>query len=90
MPEQHIGPYQRDIVDQLGCSAADAAMIENIMRNEVFHSTLDWQSESELQRGTRKAWAILEADREVFESYRRDVQRVFEEMCHENSNSHKA
>lgn len=76
----HIGPYQRDIMDQLGCSAQDAAMVEDIMRNEVFHSTLDWQSKTELQRGARKAWAILEADREMFESHHREVRQVFEEM----------
>jgi len=94
MPGPFIGPYQRDIMDQLGCSDADAAMVENIMRNEVFHSTLDWQSAEQLQRGAREAWAILEANREVFESYRRDVQRVFAEMkgqeskdCQKNSSA---
>lgn len=80
MPEQHIGPYQRDIMDQLGCSAEDAAMVEDIMRNHVFHSTLDWQTEQEFQKGARQAWAILEADRAMFEEYYRGVRRAFEEM----------
>jgi hypothetical protein len=75
----HVGPYQRDIIKQLGCSAEDAAMVEDIMRTQVFHSTLDWLSAAELQRGARKAWAILEADRELFEGCYRDVQRIFAE-----------
>jgi len=80
MPEPFIGPYQRDIMDQLGCSDADAAMVENIMRNEVFHSTLDWQSAEQLQRGACEAWAILEANREMFDAYYRDARATFEEM----------
>ena len=80
MPARFIGPYQRDIMQQLGCSANDAAMVEDIMRNEVFHSTLDWQSGADLQRGAREAWAILESDREMFENHYRDVQKAFEEM----------
>ena len=80
MSAQHIGPYKRDIMDHLGCSAEDAAMVEDIMRNEVFHSTLDWQSAAQLQRGAREAWAILEADRAMFEEYYRGVRKVFAEM----------
>ena len=55
-------------------------MVEDIMRNEVFHSTLDWQSAAQLQRGAREAWAILEADRAMFEEYYRGVRKVFAEM----------
>ncbi len=80
MPEQHIGPYQRAIMEQLGCSAEDASMVEDIMRNHVFHSTLDWQSEAQFQGGAREAWAILEGDRAMFEEYYRGVRRAFEEM----------
>jgi len=72
-------------MEQLGCRSADAAMVENIMRNEVFHSTLDWQSAAQLQRGAHEAWAILEADREVFENYYRDAQQVFGEMKSQGS-----
>ena len=61
MPEPHIGPYQRDIMDQLGCSAGDAPMVEDIMRNHVFHSTLDWQTEKEFQKGAREGWATASA-----------------------------
>lgn len=78
MPEQHIGPYQRDIMDQLGCSAEDASMVEDIMRNHVFHSTLDWQTKAQFRRGTREAWELLESDREMFEDYYRKARQAFE------------
>ena len=85
MPEQHIGPYQRDIMDQLGCSAADASMVEDIMRNHVFHSTLDWLSDAQFRRGAREAWELLESDRELFEDYYRKARQTFEEMRKEQT-----
>jgi hypothetical protein len=33
--------YQRLIVEHLGCGPEEAAKIEDVMRHEVFHSTLD-------------------------------------------------
>jgi hypothetical protein len=32
--------------------------IEQIMRDTIFHSTLDWQTRSELMRGARQARAV--------------------------------
>jgi len=80
MSEEHIGPYQRDIMDQIGCSAADAVMVEDIMERHVFHSTLDWPSDAEFRRGAQEAWQVLEEDREVFEGYFRQARQTFLEM----------
>ena len=80
MSEQHIGPYQRDIMDQLGCSAEDASMVEDIMRNHIFHSTLDWQSDAQFRRGAEEAWALLEDEREMFEEHYRKARQAFLEM----------
>ena len=80
MPEQHIGPYQRDIMDQLGCSAEDAAMVEDIMRQHIFHSTLDWLSEAQFRRGASEAWELLESERELFEDYYRKARQACAEM----------
>ena len=85
MPEQQIGPYQRDIMDQLGCSAEDASMVEEIMRNHVFHSTLDWQSAAQFRRGAREAWELLESEREMFEDYYRKARQAFERMRKEQA-----
>jgi hypothetical protein len=42
-------------------------MLEHIMRSDVFHSTLDWQSHEQLVAGARDALVILTANRELFE-----------------------
>jgi hypothetical protein len=34
--------------------------IEDVLRNTVFHSTLDWQTKAQLQRGIRQAIKIIE------------------------------
>ena len=59
--------YARDIVGFLGCTQADAAMIEYIMREEIFHSTLDWQTKAQFNRAASQAMKLLAADRATYE-----------------------
>lgn len=42
-------------------------MIEHIMRSNVFHSTLDWQSREQLIDGARAAHSLLVSNRKIFE-----------------------
>jgi hypothetical protein len=49
----NVGSYQKIIMRQLGCTWQDATTVEDIMRRFLFHSTLDWQSREELDRGAR-------------------------------------
>lgn len=76
----HIGPYQRDIMDQLHCTAEEAEIVEILMRDEIFHSTLDWQTEKEFQSGARKAWKLFLSDRDFFVSHHRKMKALFHEM----------
>lgn len=46
----------RLIQDVTSAPAKDLARIENIMRDEVFHSTLDWQSREQLAVDARQAF----------------------------------
>jgi hypothetical protein len=32
------------ILEDTGCTTDDAGLIEYIMREDIFHSTLDWQT----------------------------------------------
>ena len=57
----------RQIQSATGAAPADWALIENIMRDEIFHSTLDWQSEAQLAGAARQAAAHLNAHRELYE-----------------------
>lgn len=45
----------------------DLPFIEHIMRSDVFHSTLDWQSREHLAADAKEAHALLVANRELFE-----------------------
>lgn len=82
-----IGPYQKDIITQLGCSPQDAAIVEGIMRNHIFHSTLDWQSRQELDYGAQEAWVILEENREMFEEDFTAKQKRFERLKAQERNA---
>jgi hypothetical protein len=68
------------ILEDTGCTADDAGLIEHIMREDVFHSTLDWQTRAELRRAARRAAKMLDHDRELYERERAETGAVFEEM----------
>ncbi len=57
----------RLIQDATGAPAKDLAQIESVMREEIFHSTLDWQNREQLADAARQAFARLNEDRELYE-----------------------
>lgn len=75
-----MSAYEDAIIEDTRCKRADAAMIEDIMRNEVFHSTLDWQTPAQFRQGARRAAKILEQNRELFENFRAQTRAAFEQM----------
>jgi len=56
--------YEQIIFEATGVVEKDAAYIEDIMRNDIFHSTLDWQTRAQLGRAAKKAVKLLRAYRE--------------------------
>jgi hypothetical protein len=58
--------YMRQISRITGRSdPTELATIEDSMRDDVFHSTLDWLSAAEFERGAREAVALLIASGEI-------------------------
>ncbi len=55
MQTQKASPYASLVAAATGAPDNRLALLENLMRDEVFHSTLDWQSAEELAEGARKA-----------------------------------
>ncbi|HAH32219.1 MAG TPA: hypothetical protein DCL44_07900 [Elusimicrobia bacterium] len=55
--------YQDLIIKATGSNKRDAEYIEDIMRNDIFHSTLDWQSRVQLVRAAKAAVNLLAAYR---------------------------
>jgi len=64
-----LGFYQKTIVMDTGCALEDAFKVERIMRDFVLHSTLDWLSRPQFRREARKAYKMLQDEREEFEEY---------------------
>jgi hypothetical protein len=75
-----MSSYQETIIKDTDCQPADAPMIEHIMREDIFHGTLDWQTGTELRRAAHEAAKILAADRSLYEEYFAKTRAVFEEM----------
>jgi hypothetical protein len=58
MQRQKSSPYASLISAATGAPECRLALLENLMRDEVFHNTLDWQSAEELAAGARQAYDI--------------------------------
>jgi hypothetical protein len=54
--------YQAMILAVTGAPPKLLPTLERIMRRDVFHSTLDWQSSVEFARGARQARALYRQD----------------------------
>ena len=52
--------YQQQIINATKCDPMDAAEIEDIMRDIIFHSTLDWQTKAQFNKGAREAKELLD------------------------------
>jgi hypothetical protein len=70
----------QEIMDMVGCSETDAGMIEHIVREEIFHSTLDWQTAAQFCRAVRKATTMLEEDRETYEEFFRVSREAYQRL----------
>ncbi|MCX5784617.1 MAG: hypothetical protein NTX59_02915 [Elusimicrobia bacterium] len=57
--------YKQIIIEATAASGKDAEYIEDIMRNDIFHSTLDWQSRTQLVRAAKAAAKLLNEYRAV-------------------------
>jgi hypothetical protein len=53
-------PYSQQIIKTTNCDPADAPRIEEIMRDYIFHSTLDWQTARQFNNGAKKAKEFMD------------------------------
>lgn len=66
-----LSGYASIIAEATGAPDQILAILEEIMRTEIYHSTLDWQSATELSRGARKAYARYQSRREYYDAQAR-------------------
>ena len=58
--EIQLRGYQKQIFEATKCKPEDAAEIEELMRDVIFHSTLDWQTKAQFNKGAREAKEVLD------------------------------
>lgn len=73
--------YANKIRSLLRCTPKDAAMIEDIMRNDVLHTVaLDWLTEQEFNSAAAKAGLLLADNRADYEKYYAGTRAITAEM----------
>ena len=75
-----MNPLRRLIQHATGAPAGDLALVENIMRDDIFHSTLDWQTGEQLSSAARQAFTLLNENRDMYEFSRASAMAAFNEM----------
>jgi len=63
----HLDSLHPAIDDEPSAKAGNATLIKNIMRDEILHSTTEWQTEAQMARATSEAADPLTADSEIHE-----------------------
>ena len=56
--------YKNIIMLATGCTTEEAEDVEDMMRNDIFHSTLDWQTKEQLEEAARVAFRLLREEQE--------------------------
>lgn len=70
--------YQAMILAVTGAPPKLLPTLERIMRRDVFHSTLDWQSSAEFGRGARQAFALYRRDAAFYDAETAQLAAFFE------------
>lgn len=55
-----LGWYAEEIQRLTGCTGREAELLEHIMREHTYHSTLDWLRPDQFEAGANEALVILQ------------------------------
>jgi hypothetical protein len=50
--------YQKQIIEATGCTGNEVREVEDILRNTILHSTLDWICKADMIRYSREAYEV--------------------------------
>ena len=72
MPTQasELWGYQKQIYEATGAPPSLVPYLESIMREDIFHSTLDWQTKRQFNAAARKAYRMYQEDIVFYEADR--------------------
>jgi hypothetical protein len=74
-----------------GVSPKLAPTIERLMREDIFHSTLDWQTAEELENGAREAYELYRLAKPYYDMWSALLGAVYKRMTADQrlANAHK-
>lgn len=78
--EKSLTLYEQMICEATGARPEIAATLERIMREDIFHSTLDWQTREEFDAGAREAHAQYQFAPAYYNSVTLLLKTVYERM----------
>jgi hypothetical protein len=78
MQSTFLTSYQEMIQEFTNAAVHELPILENIMRDEIFHSTLDWQSRAQFRTGAKKALKLFQEDRAFYLADARLKRAAFE------------
>jgi hypothetical protein len=64
-----LSGYHSMIREATGAPSHLLGLLENIMRQEVFYSTLDWQTRAEFDRGAKRAYTLYRRDSAFYDAH---------------------
>ncbi len=79
-PRSPLSSYQRKVLQQLGCTHEEALIIEDLMRTEILHSTLDWLSDAEFRKAAGQAGLLFCRHRKMYVEFFQSKQALFNQM----------
>lgn len=50
--------YEEQIIKATGCEPSQVSKIEDIMRNDILHSTLDWLTKRQFNKAAKEAYNV--------------------------------
>lgn len=59
MAKHGLSDYEKNIMADTGCAESEVVLVEEIMRRDVLHSTLDWLTPDEFRRAALEAFAVF-------------------------------
>jgi len=59
MPEQFLSCYEKRIVADTGCTKSEVFLVEELMRRDVLHSTLDWLTPEQFRDAAIEAYSVF-------------------------------
>jgi hypothetical protein len=79
------GSYDAQIAEATGAPVEIVPTLERIMREEVFHSTLDWQTAAQFRAGARKAHRLYLDDSAFYDALARHHRASYRLLAAENA-----